>query len=175
MKRIITLSAIGFIVVTVLGAPLLARRGGSGIDPASRSELEATVVELQAERGATQPTLVVKTDDGHELAIRVSPYRLLDDGGFTAAPGDRVRLVTYQCAECDADAVAGRIENLKTGVSVELRDDEGQPLWRGFRGKCGRGRGGSGRRGQGTGPRSGGGPGAGPGDGTGPRCQRGSL
>jgi len=166
--------------------PALARRGGPQIDPGTRAEVEGTVVELQAGRGEGMPTLVIDAAQGKPMTVRLGPYWYLDQSQFKAAAGDRVHLVTYQCASCDADAVAGSVENLTNGDTLSLRDDQGRPEWmtsrKGRRGQgmMGRGHGmmknGQGMMGQGQGMMGQGGQGKGggrgPGDGSGPYCPR---
>ena len=156
--------------IAITAAPAFARQRGPQIDPETRNEIEGTVIELQAARGTGMPALVLDPEEGNPMTVRLGPSWYIDQSGFQAAPGDRVRLVTYECPSCDADAVAASVENLTNGKTLTLRDDQGRPEWMGSgrgqrharqKGMMGRGHG---MMGQGQG--------RGPGDGTGPSCPR---
>jgi len=134
--------------IAITAAPAFAHQRGSQIDPETRTETEGTVIELQAARGEGMPTLVLDPEEGNPMTVRLGPTWFLDQSEFTAAPGDQVRLVTYECPSCDADAVAASVEDLTNGKSLTLRDDQGRPEWmgsghgrgmRGMHGKHGQG------------------------------------
>jgi hypothetical protein len=178
MKRLATVLLLAVLPALLIAVPASAQRGERGPDPATRATFEGTIVDARMEPGEGRPTLLIEAADSERTSVRLGPYWMLEEGAFTASVGDAVRVVAYECTRCDADVVAGRVENLTTGAVVELRDDEGMPLWKGRgRGKGPRGdgwgRGPGMRHGKkGLGPGSGQGPGRGPGDGTGPRCSR---
>ena len=132
MKRYLTVltSALMLLVgLAVASAPAQARQKGPQIDPSTRAEVQGTVVELDAARGQGMPTLVVDAAQGKPMTVRLGPNWFFDQNGFKATPGDQVHLVTYECPNCDADAVAGSVENLTNGDTLTLRDDQGQPEW----------------------------------------------
>jgi hypothetical protein len=173
MKRFATVLVTAGALALLFTGSADARRGDRGVDPATRTTFEGRIVDYQAERGEGRPTMLIEAADSERTSVRLGPVRVLEEAGFQPSIGDTVRVVAYECTHCDADVVAGRVENLNTGVVLELRDDEGMPVWRGR----GRGRGPGdgpgmrhGKKGQGPGQ----GPGSGrpPGDGPGPRCPR---
>ncbi len=166
------------VALAVVAAPAQARMRGPQIDPSTRAEVQGTVVELQTARGEGMPTLVIDSGQGKPMTVRLGPAWYLDKSGFKAAAGDQVHLVTYQCPSSDADAVAGSVENLTNGDTLNLRDDQGVPEWmgsgkgmHGMHGKGMMGRG-QGMMGNGQGMVGQGGQGKGPGGGSGRTCPR---
>jgi hypothetical protein len=129
---------------------------GSGIpvvDPSATVLLEGPVVSFVAGPGMGLPTLTVNDPVEGATEVRLGPFRILRDAGFTADVGDLVRITAYPCVLCTAEYAAASVENLTTGISVTLREDDGTPVWLGTNGP------GAGSRG----PNSSQGPGFGPG------------
>ena len=138
--------------------------GMPAVDPATMVILEGPVVSFVAGPAMGLPTLTVDDPVEGTVAVRLSPYRILREAGFTAAAGDLVRITAYPCVLCTADYAAAMVENLTTGLEVTLRDEDGTPVWLGHPGP-----------GSGPGPGTSQGPGFGPGSnqGSGPHHQPG--
>ena len=80
--------------------------------------------------------LTLQTDDGQTLSIDLGPEWFWSDQGVTLDAGERV---TVQVFDEDGEIKIGQIRRESDGTLLQLRDDDGRPLW------AGRGRGG-GRR-----------------------------
>lgn len=148
------------VVALVLGATPWMSQATPYVDVNAVITLEGSVVSWDVVAGAGTPTLVVDDAALGETAVRLGPIWYLNDAGLSFAAGEPVRVVAYPCTVCAVNYVAAEVENLTTGVSAQLRDEEGYPLWI--------------RRGRGQGPGYGQGQGAGRGMGRGMRaCQGG--
>lgn len=138
---------------------------GSGADPSQAFEVSGTVVAVTGGSNSGMPMLTVDDPGLGQVDIGLGPIWFLQTSGFSAEIGDSVRLLAYACPTCAATAVAAWIDNLSNLTSVDLRDEDGRPLWtqRQFN------RNGSGRPGMGSGSGSsnGGGQGGGGGGGGG--------
>ena len=77
--------------------------------------------------------LTLRTDDGQTLSIDLGPEWFWSDQGLTLAAGERV---TVQVFDKDGEIKIGQIRLESDGTLLQLRDDDGRPLW------SGRGRGG---------------------------------
>lgn len=103
---------------------------GPGADPANAFEVFGTVLAFSAARGAGMPTLTVDDPALGAVEVGLGPAWYLRAAGFAAAPGDEIDVLAYPCSACFVPAVAAWVNNLTAGVTVELRDDAGLPLWR---------------------------------------------
>ncbi len=169
------------ILVLVAAAALAGNGpgGGSpGVDPSRAFAVSGEVVAFSADPGSGLPTLLVDDPALGEISLRLGPVWYLQEQGFTAAQGDQVDALAYPCVVCPEDAVAAWVNDVTSGTSVELRDEDGVPLWTALGGAGqgagdggqGSGEGGSGSVGGHGGPGGVGGHGepAGPHDGQGP-------
>jgi len=137
---------------------------GPGADPSQAFEVQGTVIAFTGGSGSGLPMLTVDDAALGLVDVALGPVWFLRAAEFSAVAGDEVRLLAFACPICAAPAVAVWVDNLTTGASIELRDDDGRPLWtqRQYQ------RAGSGRSGPGYGSGGqGGGPGGGSGGGTG--------
>lgn len=132
-----------------------------GADPNQAFEVSGIVLAVSGGSGSGMPMITVDDASLGQIDVALGPVWYLQASGFSAAEGDSVHLLAYECSTCAAPAVAAWVENLTNSTSVELRDDDGRPLWV----KRQNQRGGSGRPGQGQG--SGGGGNGEPGSGSG--------
>jgi len=139
--------------------------GTPAVDPAAAVTLEGPVVSFVAAPGMGLPTLTVDDAVLGSTTVRLGPFRILQEAGFTAAAGDLVRITAYPCVLCTADYAAATVDNLTTGLAVTLRDEDGTPVWLGAQGP-GTGQGPGTAHGPGDGP-------AGPAGGSGPTHQPG--
>ena len=71
-------------------------------------------------------TLTVTLDDGQTLLVERRPWRFAQESGFTTSLGNQLVLTGFY--EADAFQVA-QIDDLTSGLSVQLRDETGHPLW----------------------------------------------
>lgn len=143
--------------------------GTPAVDPAAAVTLEGPVVSFVAAPGMGLPTLTVDDAVLGGTTVRLGPFRILQQAGFTAAAGDLVRITAYPCVLCTADYAAATVDNLTTGLAVTLRGEDGTPVWLGAQGPD-TGQGPGTAQGPGDGP--GVGP-AGPAPGSGPTHQPG--
>jgi hypothetical protein len=79
--------------------------------------------------------LTILAEDG-EVWVEGQPWSYASSSGFSATPGDSLRLEGY---DESGEFKVGRLTNLSTGQMVVLRDAAGVPAWRG----SGRGQSGS--------------------------------
>lgn len=151
------------VMALLVTSPTLAAGigSGSGADPSQAFEFSGTVIAITGGSGSGMPMLTVNDPSMGHIDIGLGPIWFLQTAGFSADVGDSVHLLAYACPTCAAAAVAAWVDNLSNLTSVNLRDEDGRPLWtqRQFN------RNGSGRPGQGNG--SGGSNGGGEGGGSG--------
>jgi hypothetical protein len=136
---------------------------GPGADPSQAFEVSGIVLAVTGGSGSGMPMLVVDDASLGQVDVALGPVWFLQNSGFSAAEGDSVHLLAYECSTCAAAAVAAWVDNLTNGTSVDLRDDGGRPLWTKRQSQ----RGGSARPGRGGGSGGGGGAGTGGGSGAG--------
>jgi hypothetical protein len=167
MKRSTLLIAL---LLLVAAAPVAMAGNGSrpGADPLDSLVIFGTVDAVNVSSGSGMPMITVLSDDPDVglVDVALGPIWFLQQAGFEVAVGDRVEVLAYACDICAAPFVAARVENTTNLTYVELRDEDGRPLWtqRQYQ------RGGSARPGQGGGSggqNGGGGQGGGQGGGTG--------
>ncbi len=118
----------------LLGAATASAQGGGvpAADPTETILVEGYVDSFTAGSRSGMPLLVV--DDvisGELVAVALGPAWFLQEAGFSVLPGDFVEIVAYPCASCAAENVAASVLNTTNGTSVELRGDDGVPLWLG--------------------------------------------
>jgi len=166
MKR----STLFIALLSLLVAPsvVMADNGsGSGADPSQAFEVSGTVVAVTGGSGSGMPMLTVDDAAQGLVDVALGPIWFLQTAGFSAAVGDSVHLLAYPCPTCAVSAVAAWIDNLSTGTSIDLRDEDGRPLWtqrqynRNGSGRPGQGSGSGNNNGGGQGGGSGGGGGSG--------------
>jgi hypothetical protein len=83
---------------------------------------EGVVIEV------SEAELVIETTDGTEILVEGRPWLYLAEQGFTVAVGDRFNLTAYYEA---GEYKVGDLVNLDTGASIQIRDSDGDPAWRG--------------------------------------------
>lgn len=118
----------------LLGAATASAQGGGvpAADPTETILVEGYVDSFTAGSRSGMPLLVV--DDvisGELVAVALGPAWFLQEAGFSVLPGDYVEILAYPCASCAAENVAASVINTTNGTSVELRGDDGVPLWLG--------------------------------------------
>ena len=165
MKTTITKTIIGTVILLAAAAASAQGTGVPAADPGQAFDVEGYVVSFTAGSRSGMPLVVV--DDvisGDEIGVALGPAWFLQLSGFSVLAGDWVELVAYPCASCAAENVAASIVNTTNGTSVELRDEDGLPLWhtayrgnaRGAQGVSATRRGSASQGGSGQGNRTGG-------------------
>lgn len=81
---------------------------------------------------ANTDELVVQTDAGDEVLLEGRALRFLQDGGFLAQMDQQLSLTGFYE---DGDFEVGGVQNLSTGQSMMVRDENGRPLWAGRAGR----------------------------------------
>ena len=164
MKRSIILIA-SLALVGAASGVMAGGGSGPGADPTQAFDVQGIVIAMTGGSGSGLPMLTVDDATLGQIDVALGPVWYLQTAEFSATAGDEVRLLAYACPTCAASAVAAWVDNLTTGVSIDLRDEDGRPLWTQRQSR----RGGSGRPGQGggNGGGAGGGNGGGPANGSG--------
>jgi len=130
MKNTISIAIIGTLILLGAAAGSAQGTGVPAADPNQAFDIEGTVISFTAGSRSGMPLLVV--DDvisGGEVSVALGPAWFLQLSGFSVLAGDWVELVAYPCASCAAENVAASVLNVTNGTSVELRDEDGVPLW----------------------------------------------
>lgn len=114
-----------------------------GVIPANapKIEVKGRIESMSIVRGQGMPSMVVKTADGN-VRVLLGSMRYLVERDFNPKAGDEVRLTGFKV---DDEVFAASVTLVAEGKTLQLRDDEGRPLWIGGRfgrGGAGRGRGG---------------------------------
>ncbi len=120
--------------VIVLAIVAVAAAGGpnqQGADPDNAFQVSGTVTAVLAGFGSGLPVILVQDPDLGEVEVGLAPIWYLEQEGFSVRAGDEVSLLAFSCPTCSANAVAIWVDNLDTGVSIVLRDDDGAPVWTG--------------------------------------------
>ena len=107
--------------------PATALRGGACLDLATLETVSGVVASLNAGAGIQQPTLILKTEDGRLLSIRLVPERVLFEQDVELAAGAtlKVKIAKSACA----DALVALELTTADGVVIRLRDESGRPAW----------------------------------------------
>jgi hypothetical protein len=83
---------------------------------------EGTVVSVD------ESAMVVQTYEGQEIVLEGRTWSFSQEQGLVAAVGDSVTLKGFYE---DGEVEIGAIENQASGQFVQIREDEGRPLWAG--------------------------------------------
>jgi hypothetical protein len=122
-----------FIALVSLIAASTAVMAGTGpvygADPSQAFEVSGTVLAVTGGSGSGMPMLTVDDASMGHVDVALCPIWFLQKAEFSVEVGDSVHLLAYPCPTCAASAVAAWVENLTKGTSIELRDEDGHPLW----------------------------------------------
>lgn len=97
---------------------------GKGVADGEEGWLQLTGTVTGIDPGLLQ----VRLEDGNLLEMRRRAWWFAQDQGFSASIGDQLKLTGF--IEGDEFETA-ELENLTTGFSVAIRDENGKPLWAG--------------------------------------------
>jgi hypothetical protein len=168
MKR--STLVIAFLSLVAATSVVTAGNGsGPGADPFDSYPITGTVAGVNVSSGSGMPMITVQADDPDLglVDVALGPIWFLQQAAFVVAEGDRVELLAYACDVCAAPFVAAWVENTTNATYVDLRDEDGRPLWtqrqyqRNGSARPGQGNGSGGQNGGGQGGGSGGGSGTG--------------
>jgi hypothetical protein len=116
-------------------APGTGNGTGVGLDMTAAKTISGDITAIQSAVGAQYPTITVA-----QTTIKIAPVWFLLESDFELKVGDKVEVLTAPCACVDGSWAAITITS--NGVTVELRDSLGLPLWlSGMNGKGGNGNG----------------------------------
>ena len=97
--------------------------------PSPEAQVDGWVI-LEGEVNSVDPTLVIITlSNGNTVEISGRPWSFALEHGYALQAGDQVRLTGfYEDAE---RYEVSAIENMTQGTSIQIRDQDGRPLWAG--------------------------------------------
>jgi hypothetical protein len=104
---------------------------GTQTPPFDLSQLttfDGSVVSFLAGAGLGNPQLTIQRG-ADNLSFVLGPYRYLTSQNFVARAGDAVHVSAWPCATCPAGYAVKDVQNLTTGVTLNLRDANGLPLF----------------------------------------------
>lgn len=130
MKRsLLVLALLSLIAVTSVA--MAGNGSGPGADPINSLSITGTVEAVSVGSGSGMPMITVNADDPSVgiVDVALGPIWYLSAAGFSVAVEDSVELLAYACDTCAAPLVAAWVDNLSNLSSVDLRDDDGRPLW----------------------------------------------
>ncbi len=106
-------------------------RGAGAGDPTLGNPLAEVDewINVEGEVTAVDSTLVtVALADGQVVEIYGRPWTYAQENGFSVQVGDRLLLTGFYE---DNLLEVGAIQNLTTGASIQVREENGRPLWAG--------------------------------------------
>lgn len=116
-------------------------RGSRGCDQGRESNHQSSAAErgsLETIKGAVASTDLadgnsfILSVDSKQYVVEIGPKWYWENEGISIKKGDNLRVTGFIVVEHGENTIAAqKITNLDTGQSVTLRDNNGQPLWRG--------------------------------------------
>ena len=128
MKRSLSIIAVCSILLLTAGTAA-AQNGTPAADPSGAFNVSGTVLSFTAGSRSGMPLLTVDDPAIGIVDVALGPAWYLQEAGFSVFVGDDVTLVAFPCASCAAENVAKWVDNNSNGSSVDLRGDDGVPLW----------------------------------------------
>ncbi len=120
------------------GVPLWTGGNGGGGQATTQSTAQSalrtiytvtgTVESLNMGVGIQMPTMVVKSDTGSLITIKLGPERILLSADFELKASDWVK-AKYLYVSCTGQNLALELTN-SSGDTLVLRDNNGRPVWR---------------------------------------------
>ena len=104
---------------------------GRGRDEAGLAQAGAVTGWVAVDGTVTDVTgeeIIVETADGQAVSVGGRPWAYAQEQQFGVQVGDRLRLHGFYEGE---ELEVGRIENQRSGASVQMRDENGRPMWAG--------------------------------------------
>jgi hypothetical protein len=105
-----------------------------GFDPSAVIQVEGTVKTVSLETTRGMSSLLLESVDG-AYQVMIAPGWYLKDQQWDIQSGDLIKVEGSRMTDAKGKLylVASRITNQRTGTLFELRDDQGNPRWRGER------------------------------------------
>ena len=110
-----------------IGALVASAQPAIGTSP--KVEFEGTITKVTMDAGQGAPSLMIKTGEGEKRVV-LGSLRYLMEKNFNPKAGAKVRVKGFTMNQ---DVVAQRVEIPAEKMVLELRSDDGTPLWRGGR------------------------------------------
>jgi hypothetical protein len=85
-------------------------------------QIQGAVVSVDAD------ALIVQTADGEQIAVENRPWWFAQETGFWAQVGNQLTLTGFYKGD---EFEVGRIDDITSGQTVLLRDENGRPMWAG--------------------------------------------
>lgn len=111
-------------------ASLAQNRGMGACCAGSPVELKGRIARVQITPGEGMPYLIVRSG-GREAKVFLGSMRYLMSNGFNPKLDEEVVAKAYKTAEDEYVAAAVTLTGPKK--TLQLRDDDGRPMWRGGR------------------------------------------
>jgi hypothetical protein len=92
-----------------------------------QADVEGTVKQVQTVPGQCMPFMMVEVSAA-PVRVYLGSLRYLVEQNFNPRAGDKVRVHGYKFGE---DIMAATVTNETTGQTLQFRDANGWPLWRG--------------------------------------------
>ena len=110
----------------------VTERVGANPNAAGGGQNNPTALGWQSYQGVvtdvSETGMLIETTDGSQIHVEGRPWLYLEEQAFTVAVGDRLSLTAfYETGEYKV----GTMVTLENGHSVQIRDSNGVPAWRG--------------------------------------------
>jgi len=139
MVKDVTLKAlfIGFAAVLIVGAinrtsAINEKVRSNEDDHAVTEESRPSALAWQSYEGVvagvSETGLVIETTDGTEIQVEGRPWLYIEEQGFIVAVGDNLSLTAFTE---NGEYQVGELVNRTNGHSIQVRDSQGIPAWRG--------------------------------------------
>lgn len=128
MKR----STLIFALLSLVVASTVAMAGngsGPGADPSQPLDISGIVLTVSGGAGSGLPMLTVDDANLGPIDVALGPVWFLQAAEFSVAEGDTVQILAYTCPTCAASVVAAWVDNMTNGTTIDLRNEDGRPLW----------------------------------------------
>ncbi len=99
---------------------------GQSAQPATLQEVQGKVKKLDVGLGNHRNTVKLKAAGSGKVKVALGPFWYMQQQGFTLEKGETVRVRMIQCPDCN---VALSVTKVESGETLQLRNDEGVPLW----------------------------------------------
>lgn len=108
--------------------------GQSDNEPLAQAKATEWITLFGEVISVDENALLVDIGAGDPLEITGRAWKYAQEMGFTTTAGDQLELLGFYEGE---DFEVGGIDDITTGLSVALREENGRPLWAGGRGRRG--------------------------------------
>jgi hypothetical protein len=109
------------------GECIYGTAGPLSFDPSRATDLQGTVTSVNMAPGEGYPNFTLKTALG-EVTIVTSPFRVVQVAGYRISVGDGMLVTAFPCLQKENTYVATRLQDLTTGETLKLRDDDGTAI-----------------------------------------------